>query len=241
MATWAPDLWAAGLWADGLWAEAAIAPTVTTTTLADGQVGVAYSATLAATGDGPITWAVTVGTLPDGLSLDANTGDITGTPTTEIVAGFTVEATNAEGSDTQALTLTIAAAAVIVTSAGGDDAPHHPGWNRKRATLKRDRDREFTEQIRDIYRDLLGDPRTAEQAEQIVSAVTEAVQAKGESDAAREAALMARAGVLRRRADAMDAQALHAEIALRLLHQNLTDTREQDDFEAIEYLLGMVL
>ena len=128
----------------------------------------------------------------------------------------------------------------VTVRRGGDDKVH-PGWNRKRATLKRDRDLEFTEQIRDIYRDLLGDPRTAEQAEQIVSAATDAIQAKGESEAAREAALMARAEAMRRRADAMDADAIQAEIALRLLHRNLLDTRDDDDIEAVEYLLALVL
>lgn len=45
---------------------------------------------------------------------------------------------------------------------GGDDRP--PGWSKKRAKLKLDREREFTEQIRDLYRELTGDPRTAEWA-----------------------------------------------------------------------------
>ena len=126
------------------------------------------------------------------------------------------------------------------TTAGGDDKVH-PGWNRKRATLKRDRDREFTEQIRDMYRTLLGDPRTAERAEQIVASVTEPVKVKGESEAAHEAALMARAEAMRRRADAMDEEALQAEISLRFLHQELREIQEQDDFDAIEFLLPMVL
>jgi hypothetical protein len=128
-----------------------------------------------------------------------------------------------------------------VRSPGGDDAPHYPGWNRKRATLKRDREREFTEQIRDMYRALLGDPRTAERAEQIVASVTEPVKVKGESEAAHEAALMARAEAMRRRADAMDEEALQAEISLRFLHQELREIQEQDDFDAIEFLLPMVL
>jgi hypothetical protein len=128
-----------------------------------------------------------------------------------------------------------------VRSPGGDDVPRHPGWNRKRATLKRDRDREFTEQIRDMYRALLGDPRTAERAEQIVASVTEPVKVKGESEAAHEAALMARAEAMRKRADAMDEQALQAEISLRFLHQELRQWQEDDDFESIAYLLPMVL
>jgi hypothetical protein len=86
---------------------AGTAPTVTTESLLGGYVGYPYLGNLAATGDTPITWAVTVGALPDGLSLDANTGAITGTPTTAEVANFTVEATNGFGTDTQALSITI--------------------------------------------------------------------------------------------------------------------------------------
>ena len=132
---WEHGVWAEGVWADGVWycsGSAPVAPTITTTTLSDGQVGVAYSATLVATGTAPITWAVTVGTLPDGLSLDANTGAITGTPTTEIVAGFTVEATNAAGSDTQAYTLTIAAAAATTGIVGPGGAGYPVYWQGKR-------------------------------------------------------------------------------------------------------------
>src|ERR1700730_7464804 len=60
---------------------AAAGPTVTTTALADGSVGVAYSMTLAATGgNGPSPWSVTTGgALPAGLTLAGN-GNISGTP-----------------------------------------------------------------------------------------------------------------------------------------------------------------
>ena len=217
--------------------EQFLAPTITTTALDPLQVGVAFSQQLAATGDEPITWS---GTVPDGLTL-SSTGLLSGTPTTGGAYSFTVTATNAGGSDDQLYTGTVEAAAVVApTQVGGDDKVH-PGWNRKRATIKRDREREFTEQIRDMYRALLGDPRTAERAEQIVASVTDPVKVKGESEAAHEAALMARAEAMRRRADAMDEAALQAEISLRFLHQELREIQEQDDFDAIEYLLPMVL
>ena len=58
-----------------------VAPVVKTAALQDGNVGVAYSTTLTATGGTkPYTWSYT-GTLPTGLVLDKNTGAITGTPT----------------------------------------------------------------------------------------------------------------------------------------------------------------
>lgn len=88
-----------------------IAPTITTESLPDGEVGTAYSQTLTATGDTPITWSVS-GTLPAGLSLEAATGIISGTPTTEKTSTFTVTATNDSGSDSKEYTLTIKAVPV---------------------------------------------------------------------------------------------------------------------------------
>ena len=59
---------------------------VTTTSLPNGQMGHAYSATLAATGGkAPLSWAVSTGTLPTGLTL-AFDGAISGTPTATAAA-----------------------------------------------------------------------------------------------------------------------------------------------------------
>ena len=59
--------------------------TITTTSLPSGQINVAYSSTLASTGGtSPFTWSVTSGTLPTGLTLNASTGAITGTPTVSV-------------------------------------------------------------------------------------------------------------------------------------------------------------
>ena len=55
-------------------------PAIITETLPDGRVGDAYSATLSATGRGPFSWSLSAGALPQGLSLNAQTGAITGTP-----------------------------------------------------------------------------------------------------------------------------------------------------------------
>ncbi|MGH8316083.1 MAG: putative Ig domain-containing protein, partial [Steroidobacterales bacterium] len=52
-----------------------------------GQTGIAYSATLAATGGTPpFTWTLTSGTLPTGLMLNASTGAITGTTAQSVTA-----------------------------------------------------------------------------------------------------------------------------------------------------------
>jgi hypothetical protein len=60
---------------------AVAALTVTTTVLSDGTVGASYSQTLAATwGVTPYTWTLVGGTLPAGLTLNAATGRISGTP-----------------------------------------------------------------------------------------------------------------------------------------------------------------
>ena len=84
-----------------------IAPTITTESLPDGEAGTAYSQALAATGDPTITWNVPSGTLPAGLTLDTNTGTISGTPTTANTYNFTVTATNDSGNDSKQFSLTI--------------------------------------------------------------------------------------------------------------------------------------
>jgi hypothetical protein len=70
---------------------------VTTTSLPNGVVGSPYSATLMSSGGtAPVTWAVTTGTLPAGLTLNGTTGAITGTPTTAGTSNFTVTATDSD-------------------------------------------------------------------------------------------------------------------------------------------------
>jgi hypothetical protein len=72
--------------------------TIEPATLPAAQKGVAYSQTLTASGGtGPYTFAVTAGSLPPGLTLDPNTGVLSGTPTANGSYSFTVTATDANG------------------------------------------------------------------------------------------------------------------------------------------------
>ena len=118
------------------------APTITTDTLQGGTVGTAYHQTLSATPakGGAITWSITEGSLPGGLSLVGDS--ISGTPAASGSFSFTVQASEAGGStalrpftlviapqpsQTGSLTLTLTEALAInfsyvLTNEGGSEA-----------------------------------------------------------------------------------------------------------------------
>ena len=111
--------------------ENAAAPTITTSSLPNGKVGEAYSEALTADGTEPITWSISGGALPDGLTLNETTGEISGTPTADGTAKFTVKATNSAGSNTKELSIMIAKAApteytITVTTEGNGTASASP-------------------------------------------------------------------------------------------------------------------
>ena len=78
-----------------------------------------YSNTLSASGGtAPLTWSMTVGSLPAGLTLNASTGEISGTPTTTGSATFTVRVQDSSGQQqtaTKSLTLPVVSGPLTVS------------------------------------------------------------------------------------------------------------------------------
>jgi len=93
------------------------AVSVSSSSLPNGRVGVAYGSALSsAGGSGPYTWTLVSGNPPAGLSL-ATTGVISGTPTTLQTATFTVRVTDALGGiATGLITISILPSLAISTT-----------------------------------------------------------------------------------------------------------------------------
>ena len=85
-----------------------IPPKITTTTLKSGLESAAYQELLGASGSAPITWSVSKGRFPDGLTLTP-TGHIQGTPVSPGLFRFTLKAENSVGSDEKGFTIEIRA------------------------------------------------------------------------------------------------------------------------------------
>ena len=90
--------------------------TITTASLPNGTVGTAYSATLQASGGtGTYTWSIDSGNLPDGLTLNTSTGEITGTPTTANTYNFTVQLSDGTQTATKDLSIAITSSSPSIT------------------------------------------------------------------------------------------------------------------------------
>ena len=100
-----------------------------------GTVGTAYSYTYVATGNPAPTFAVATGTLPAGLSLNATTGVLSGTPTTAGPFTFTVSATNGVGSPAVSPSTTITIGASGGTAPTVDKSVTKKGSNSVTASL----------------------------------------------------------------------------------------------------------
>ena len=101
------------LWgpADSLVVGDVIAPAITSPAPSGtASVGMPFRYTVTASGTAPLTYTISSGALPPGLTLDPATGVIEGTPTVGGTFSFTVSVTNAGG--------TVSAAYAIATTGG---------------------------------------------------------------------------------------------------------------------------
>jgi hypothetical protein len=93
---------------------------ITSSTLAAGTNGTAYSQALQASGGTPgYTWSVSAGSLPAGLTLASATGTISGTPTTSGTSNFTATVTdrgNPAQTKSAAQTIVVAPSALAITA-----------------------------------------------------------------------------------------------------------------------------
>ncbi len=99
--------------------QVALPLNITTSLLNQGEVGLAYTQTLSATGGVPgYTWTITSGALQSGLTLNPATGVISGTPLVAGTANLVFRATDSVGNiaSTAGLPLTISPALAITTS-----------------------------------------------------------------------------------------------------------------------------
>ena len=94
--------------------------TITTSGIANGQVGTPYSQTMTASGGTtPYTWSVIAGKLPPGPSLDSATGVIGGTPTSALQSMLTLQVTDSGKPPSTAgvvVTIIIQAAPLTLTT-----------------------------------------------------------------------------------------------------------------------------
>ncbi|MHC4713441.1 MAG: putative Ig domain-containing protein [Planctomycetota bacterium] len=94
--------------------------TITTSSLPDGTAGTAYNQSVSASGGStPYTWSIISGGPPAGITLNTSTGALSGTPTTVGTSNFTVKVTDSQPTpdeDTQALSITINAADLVITT-----------------------------------------------------------------------------------------------------------------------------
>lgn len=81
--------------------------TITPTSLPNGAQGIDYNQTISVSGGvAPYSFAISAGALPSGLSLNATSGVISGTPTSSGAANFTVRVTDSSGGTAASASVT---------------------------------------------------------------------------------------------------------------------------------------
>ncbi|MCW2646585.1 MAG: hypothetical protein JWP07_2694, partial [Pseudonocardiales bacterium] len=100
-----------------------VSPSLSFTAPPAGEVGVPYSRALTVTdGTAPFAWSISAGSLPAGLTLNASTGLLSGTPTAAGSFTFTVRVVDASGqSATKSVTLVVAAAPTLAFTPGAGE------------------------------------------------------------------------------------------------------------------------
>lgn len=107
-----------------------------------GTVGTAYTGSAAALqSQGTVTYAVTAGSLPSGLSLNSSTGAVTGTPTTAGTYIFSITGTDNTGAfqvftDTHTYTIVVSSGSAggNTSNTGGTSVSHHGGSSYRSVT-----------------------------------------------------------------------------------------------------------
>lgn len=139
--------------------NANVVPLVLTATLPDGVVDEAYSGTLSATGGAsPYTYSVSSGALPTGLTLNASTGAVTGTPTVEDVFSVTVMVTDNSGNtDDSAESITISQTTLLLNLISWWDFEEDGDFTVTRTDSHGSNDLDTNSNVADVDSGLIGD------------------------------------------------------------------------------------